>query len=288
MRILIEPENVDGGQMVVKTGEVCRVGRSAPAEIVLCNDTFLSGLHFSIQYGGKGWQVRDLKSRNGTFLNGARITEATLKNGDRIYAGQTYFRIRIEDEPQSSFSLPPLEESQLKKPQQDALDALAKISEPLFALLDAARNDRILDLLRRSGEKYQSLYEGQQGRELDNWAPYLVALSFDSLLLRWLLHEGWGQSWGVYLVCNRPFSEVRRHFRHFLLVEAENGEQLYFRFYDPRVLRRFLAGCTDEEADLFFGPVDCYLLEAEQPSTVLRIDRSTRSQLFHSDVLSGA
>ena len=40
---------------------------------------------------------------------------------------------------------------------------------------------------------------------------------------------------------------MRRHFRRFLTVETEAGEALSFRFYDPRVLRPFLASATEDE-----------------------------------------
>jgi hypothetical protein len=41
-------------------------------------------------------------------------------------------------------------------------------SDILFALLDATRDPlRILVMLRSSGEEYQSLYEGMQGRMLE-------------------------------------------------------------------------------------------------------------------------
>ena len=36
-----------------------------------------------------------------------------------------------------------------------------------------------------------------------------------------------------------PVDELRRHLRRFLLVKDESGRQLYFRYYDPRVLRLY-------------------------------------------------
>jgi hypothetical protein len=48
MRVLIEPENADGDQVVIGPGQVCRIGRTAPAEFVFTGDVFLSGTHFAI------------------------------------------------------------------------------------------------------------------------------------------------------------------------------------------------------------------------------------------------
>lgn len=142
--------------------------------------------------------------------------------------------------------------------------------EPLFAILDAARDDRVLELLLTEEEKFQSLYEGDLAQELYEVAPYLVRLSPDSTLLEALVHEGWGRSWGIYLTCDKRFADVRRHMRRFLMVKTDDGQQLYFRFYDPRVLRVFLPTCTLDQVTEFFGPLACFLMEAQQTETLLK------------------
>src|SRR5262249_48235333 len=43
-------------------------------------------------------RIRDLSSTNGTFLNGKRIVEATLRNLDEIRAGSSTFVLRVEPE----------------------------------------------------------------------------------------------------------------------------------------------------------------------------------------------
>jgi len=47
-------------------------------------------------------------------------------------------------------------------------------------------------------------------------------------------------------------------------------EQVYFRFYDPRVMRVFLPTCTPEDTTQFFGPIQNYLVEDESPEQLLR------------------
>ena len=64
------------------------LGRSSAAELCFPDDNGLSRQHLAIERDGDGWALRDLGSKNGTMLNGAKITERTpLKSGDRITAG---------------------------------------------------------------------------------------------------------------------------------------------------------------------------------------------------------
>ena len=52
-------------------------------------DLGVSGFHARIYRGPDGFTLEDLKSRNGTWINGTRIYHATLANGDRVHLGQT-------------------------------------------------------------------------------------------------------------------------------------------------------------------------------------------------------
>ena len=53
------------------------------------HDLGVSGFHARIYCGPDGYVLEDLKSRNGTWVNGARIFHATLQHGDRVHLGQT-------------------------------------------------------------------------------------------------------------------------------------------------------------------------------------------------------
>jgi hypothetical protein len=159
---------------------------------------------------------------------------------------------------------------------QNALERLNTRGAPLFAVLDAARTGRILKLLQRSKEEYESLYEGPEAGKLSKVAPYLISLPAGCPDLEHILSQGWGESWGIYLSCGLPFKDLRRHLRRFLLVESEETrEQLYFRFYDPRVLRVFLPMCTPAQRDEFFGEIHCFWMESRE-GELLRFPRSTR------------
>ncbi|HUP60012.1 MAG TPA: DUF4388 domain-containing protein [Thermoanaerobaculia bacterium] len=52
-------------------------------------DLGVSGFHARLYLGPEGYVLEDLKSRNGTWVNGSRIFHATLNDGDRLHLGQT-------------------------------------------------------------------------------------------------------------------------------------------------------------------------------------------------------
>ncbi|MCA1580413.1 MAG: FHA domain-containing protein [Acidobacteria bacterium] len=62
------------------------VGRD-PASEVFLEDSRVSGRHALFQWTGGGWLLVDLRSKNGTYVNGARVSEVPLQNGDWISFG---------------------------------------------------------------------------------------------------------------------------------------------------------------------------------------------------------
>lgn len=68
------------------------VGRDVSANASI-NDEYLSESHFEIRRKGRLWMIRDLGSKNGTWLNGKRVLLQELALNDRIVAGHTLFLI---------------------------------------------------------------------------------------------------------------------------------------------------------------------------------------------------
>lgn len=160
-------------------------------------------------------------------------------------------------------------ETPIPESRRRLFEILTGTPEPLYAVLDAARDLAALNWTKDAGEEYQSLYDGQSARDLEMFAPYLVRFSAPSPLLRTLVARAWGAHWGIYLTSRATVADLRKHFRHFLIAEIEGRKTAYFRFYDPRVLRVYLPTCTPQEISQFFGPVGTFLLEDENASRIL-------------------
>jgi hypothetical protein len=244
---------------IIEPGQVLRVGRGSSAGLVVPHDPELAEEQLEIAWSGKRGWMYDLKSPSGTLLDGERVEQGEVFNGSWLRAGQTDFSVYFER------TTPPREPEQPDPPEwvaskARALEALRDQQAPLYAIVDVARDERILELLHESVEECHSLYEGPQGAALAEVAPYLVSLPRkDSWLLEALVQEGWAAAWGVYFTAPVPLLQVRRHLRRFLMVEAESVEgRLYFRFYDPRVLHVFLPTCSSGERKEFFGDIECF------------------------------
>lgn len=250
---------------VLEPGRVLRVGRTELADLRVPNDRQMSGVHFELSWDGERCELRDRGSAAGTWLNGRQVHDFDVNSGDWIRAGNTLFTVFFEG---VTDPLRPADPPEVAGMKARALAALRAEAEPLFAVLDAARTRRVLELLRGSVEEHQSLYDGLPGEALREVAPHLVSLPGDSALLSSLVHEGWGASWGVYLTSASPFTEVRRRLRRISMVEIEEAGQrpqrVYFRFYDPRVLRVFLPMCNVRQRAEMFGAIGGYVLEGER------------------------
>jgi len=73
------------------------IGKRSDADLSIATDAAVSGMHVLLERAGAVWCVRDLGSRNGTFVNGERLFgERVLRDGDEIIVGRTRLVFRDE------------------------------------------------------------------------------------------------------------------------------------------------------------------------------------------------
>ncbi len=86
----------DGAERrIALTTEVTRIGRSNEADVRL-PDTGVSRLHAELRTLGDEVVLVDLGSTNGTTLNGRKVAEGRLRDGDRIGVGSSSLLFRQE------------------------------------------------------------------------------------------------------------------------------------------------------------------------------------------------
>jgi len=85
---------IESNNELTPLGTFFSVGRHPSNDLPFLDDAFTSQKHCRIEQKGQGYVLKDLKSKNGTFLNGERVLEAPLKAYDEIQVGQSTFLYR--------------------------------------------------------------------------------------------------------------------------------------------------------------------------------------------------
>jgi transcriptional regulator with GAF, ATPase, and Fis domain len=86
------------GEMLPLPEGGVRIGRDTSNEICL-SDLALSRTHCTIDTAGGSWWIRDSRSSNGTFVNGAQVTDQQLSDRDRIELGESVFLFLLNAHP---------------------------------------------------------------------------------------------------------------------------------------------------------------------------------------------
>ena len=80
-----------GQEYQIDRPDTFTVGRSTQAEFAMTDDLVLSRKHFQVENRPPLCHLIDLGSTNGTKVNGLRVTQVTLREGDVITAGDSAF-----------------------------------------------------------------------------------------------------------------------------------------------------------------------------------------------------
>ena len=72
-------------------GSITRIGRGLSADVHI-DDASVSRRHALITQRGEKTVILDDRSRNGVHVNGARVSEAELRDGDTIVCGHVTLR----------------------------------------------------------------------------------------------------------------------------------------------------------------------------------------------------
>lgn len=146
--------------------------------------------------------------------------------------------------------------------------------EQLYAVLDGAAIPLLRIRLFEDEPEYVCLFRGELPPDMAEVAPYLVKLEIADPFTRWLVQEGWGRSWGIYVSTDEGIRPLRTHLRKLLTVRGPDGQELHFRFYDPRVMSTFLPTCDRAQIEELFGSIKRMYVEdaetAEGPVSAVR------------------
>jgi len=114
----------------VLTGDRATVGAERSNHVCVDDDPAVSRLHAVVENYGSGWTLRDLGSRNGTYVNGERVlAERMLRAGDEVRIGSTRLVFREsggDREARRTQVLGPVAQPDLTRRERDVLRALCR------------------------------------------------------------------------------------------------------------------------------------------------------------------
>jgi len=90
MSAYLELRRAAGMEAMLLDSDRVTIGADGSNRVCLADDGTVSRLHAVVENYGSGWAVRDLGSRNGTYINGRRVLgEQALHPGDELRIGHT-------------------------------------------------------------------------------------------------------------------------------------------------------------------------------------------------------
>ena len=100
--VLTVTEGPHQGQTFTFTGhDTFLVGRSKHVHFQLpLKDKYFSRIHFMIEVNLPFCRLNDMRSHNGTFVNGQQVQSVDLHHGDRIRAGHTVLTVSLPHPPE--------------------------------------------------------------------------------------------------------------------------------------------------------------------------------------------
>lgn len=141
----------------------------------------------------------------------------------------------------------------LEKEREDIIN-----DSPNFVLIDAALCEGEIDVSKGFRTNFRSLFRGKVGEELNNVAPLLFPIETESDFASWLeyqINRGAENRRVLWIRSPATLDELRKHLRRFLRVRDETGGFMFFRLYDPIVLKCVLPNLTKEQYFELFSEI---------------------------------
>ncbi len=198
----------------------------------------------------------------------AKITLTPLNEEEPVADGKEKITLSDITDKTISDTTENISEFLLKQAESDDLK--------LYGIVDSARNEEVFRYLILGNVKYKSLFEGTMDIQSFVVSGFLVECKKDSLLFQWLTTEAWGNSSCIFFTSKSSFEELFHHFQQFNRVKLEDDKVVLFRYYDPRVLRKLLPEYNEIELDTFFGDVQSFFAESEDPDIIDVFQKRTK------------
>lgn len=147
----------------------------------------------------------------------------------------------------------------------DMWSELAKSgTPPPYMLIDCSGlKGGVAKLPRHVCHEFDCLFAGKLANELADVGPYLGRLKSFGTDIKTTVEKLLAIQVATLLLTDsvtnekpgQVFAQLHRHFRKFNVVQGPNNKQLFFRYYDPRLIYNVLQALDFQQVTEFFGPL---------------------------------
>lgn len=167
----------------------------------------------------------------------------------------------------------------------------ASTSEPrlakyVYAIVDGSRQPMVIPAaLDAYSSNFRCLYSGNALAEFGDNAAWVVELKLGESTLNWLVTHGLNRRWAIFATSQLEISAFIRHLKKFTVTVGPDGRTLFFRFYDPHVLRQYLPVFDERQTQLLFSGVgDLFLEDTSGRNALIKYDLGDDGTLNMSSV----
>ncbi len=152
-----------GGMFLLSTDREVVIGRSSETDMVLVED-MVSRKHARISIANDQIVIQDLRSTNGTFVNGEKIAKSDLHEGDRILIGTSILKLVSLESDEKIDNL--AENRKLKRIMEQTSAKKSRPSSPMSGMIDEVPLPDLLQLFSTSKKSGVLIVRSndQQGR----------------------------------------------------------------------------------------------------------------------------
>lgn len=126
-------------------------------------------------------------------------------------------------------------------PDSLTIPLFGKLGQTAFFVIHPQEIAGGVETIEDCGLPYRSLFKGQGALERKEETPHVIQLEKDAVFTRKLFtdHKAgfgfWGKKTGLLLTTQASLQKVCEHFRLFTQFQDQNGQWLYFRFWDGTI-----------------------------------------------------
>lgn len=141
--------------------------------------------------------------------------------------------------------------------------------QQLYAIIDGAIINNLMGKIYEleDNPSFSPLYKDTLLAGCMEISPCLVAIQYNSAFLNHLINHQAKPNWGVLLLSNQDLTTLTAYCQSLLYATTPKGEDVLFRYYDPRTIKPLMLGSNELERNQLLGPIQQLLTKDPTPES---------------------